>query len=373
MPDKKKNHYVPCFYLKLFASDRGTKEPRTICLYNIPRQLLIQVAGLVDQCAEDRFYGASHNLEDAMSTLESAWASLFRDFCDNATVPRQRPKNHLLLLLFISIQMLRTKRQALETNESIRMMIKTLVAHDSTLAAGGHDDFDWELSNPVFLSLQSFLAVAYHLDDLKMCLIQANPPNAFVTSDNPVFKYNLYCEGCTEGGTVGAANTGLLVFLPVSPKFSLLLYDGGVYKVGRLGNRELMPATSADVNALNGLQYVGADSNLYFSGGFTADYFEQLSAIYGRAHQEIGFRAIEAEEVGSPGNILIHEYRHTPNMHLSLSFLSIRRQARRVPLALRIRSYRREIEVAGSDPGLGSKARKYVPIRRSGGRLGANR
>jgi len=367
MSDKKKHHYVPRFYLKLFAADLAAEDPRTIGLYNIPRKLLIPLASIRDQCAKDWFYGASDNLEDAMSTLESAWASLFRDFCGKATLPQQRTKNHLLLLLFVSIQMLRTNRQALDTNESIRMMIKTLMAHDSRFSVADHDDFDWELKDPVFLSLQSFLPVAHYLNDLKMCLLQANAPDAFVTSDNPVFKYNLYCESFTMSGTTGAASTGLLVFLPISPKFCLLLYDSSVYKVGRPGKQELLLATSADVDVLNGIQYVGADTNLYFSRGFSSDYFKRLSTTYDRARQEIGIRTVEAEEVGNPLNILVHQYRHTPNLRLSLSFLSIRRKARQVPLAQRIKSYRREIEPSGLDPGLGNEVRTFVP-RGSAGR-----
>ncbi len=248
-----------------------------------------------------------------------------------------------MLLLFISIQILRTKRHALDTNESIRMMVKIIAAHDSGLSTASHDDFDWELKDPVFLSLRSFLPLAYYLDDLKICLLQANPNDAFLTSDNPVFKYNLYCERFTETGTTGATNAGLLVFLPISPKLCLLLYDGGVYKVGRSRKRELLLATSPDVDILNGIQYVGADTNLYFSRSLSADYFKRLLATYGRARREIGVRTTEAEEVGNPLSILVHQYRpHTPNLHLSLSFLSIRRQARRVPLARRIGTYRRK-------------------------------
>lgn len=210
--------------------------------------------------------------------------------------------------------------------------------------------------------------MAICLDDLKMCLLSANSPDAFMTSDNPVFKYNLYCESFTAGGTTGATSTGLLIFLPISPRFCLLLYDGSVYKVGRPGKQELIITTSADVNLINGMQYIGADANLYFSKGFSSDYFERLSATYGGARLEMGIRTIEAAEVGNPLNILVHQYRHIPNLHLSLSFLSIRRNARRVSLASRIKSYRREIEPAGLDPELGSEPRKFVPIKEIYGR-----
>lgn len=366
MPDKKKHHYVPRFYLKFFATDLEAKSPRTINMYNIPREFLISDASIADQCARDWFYGTSDNLEDAMSTLESAWASFFRDFRDKTIPPQPKSKDHLLLLLFISIQMLRTNRRALDTNESIRMMMKTITAHDSHLSATG-DDFDWELKDPVFLSLRSFLPVAHYLDDLEICLLKTHMPSAFVTSDDPVFKHNLYCESFTETGNTGATNTGLLIFLPISPEFCVLFYDNGVYKVGRPGKQGPLLVTSADVDVLNGLQYVGADTNLYFSVGFSSDYFKRLSATYGKARQEIGLRTVEAEEVGNPLNILVHQYYHIPNLRLNLSFLSIRRNARRVPLADRIRSYRREIELTGPSPALGSKSRKFVPIKKSSG------
>lgn len=143
MPNKKKQHYVPRFYLKFFADDFDAKDPRTFSVYNILRKRIIPESSIADQCAKDRFYGPSDNIESAMSTLESAWSSLFRKLHDKPVPPQPKSQDHLLLLLFVSIQMLRTNRRALDTNESVHMMIKTLMAHDSRLSTANHEDFDW--------------------------------------------------------------------------------------------------------------------------------------------------------------------------------------------------------------------------------------
>jgi hypothetical protein len=147
----------------------------------------------------------------------------------------------------------------------------------------------------------------------------------------------------------------------------MLLYDSGVYKVGHPGKQVSLPIIASDVHILNGMQYIGAASNLYFSTGFSIDYFKWLSATYKKARQEIGLRTVEAEEVGNPASILVHQYHHIPNLRLDLSFLSIRRNARRVPVADRVRKYRRKMEEAVPDHVLGSRRRKFIPVKKSTG------
>jgi len=65
------------------------------------------------------------------------------------------------------------------------------------------------------------------------CHLAISPDGAFITSDNPAFKYNQYCEDIDYQGITGALCRGFQIFLPLAPRLCLLLYDRAVYNVPR--------------------------------------------------------------------------------------------------------------------------------------------
>ena len=54
------------------------------------------------------------------------------------------------------------------------------------------------------------------LGDLKSLVIET-ASDVFITSDNPVFKYNQYLEDIQHHGIIGLGQTGMQIFLPLSP------------------------------------------------------------------------------------------------------------------------------------------------------------
>lgn len=61
----------------------------------------------------------------------------------------------------------------------------------------------------------------------------------------------------------GLQSSGILFFLPISPKHLLLVYDPNVYSVETV--RNICKVKGRDVEALNELQYIRADKNIYFA------------------------------------------------------------------------------------------------------------
>ena len=87
-------------------------------------------------------------------------------------------------------------------------------------------------TDPVLASLQSLPAMLDAISDLHGHLL-VSTTNDFITSDNPAFKYNQYCEEVQHMGITGALCSGLQIFLPLTPQLHLLLYDPATYKVRR--------------------------------------------------------------------------------------------------------------------------------------------
>ena len=67
MAEKKRQHYVPKFYLKLFSWD----DKKLINIYNISHKQIIPNGTLEKQCYEDYFYGKDLVIENSFGTIES--------------------------------------------------------------------------------------------------------------------------------------------------------------------------------------------------------------------------------------------------------------------------------------------------------------
>ena len=163
--------------------------------------------------------------------------------------------------------------------------------------------------------------------DLKSIVVQTES-DVFITSDNPVFKYNQYMEQIRNRGTTGLGQTGIQVFLPLSPKHILVLYDKDVYDYVR----KQLP-TETDVDVLNGLQVISANNNLYFNDWKQSTAIEDLASRYAhlRQHDPTVLNEFSSDE--NPQHFLTVSYDQTPNIGLDMSFLQVKRRASRLSLS----------------------------------------
>jgi hypothetical protein len=69
--------------------------------------------------------------------------------------------------------------------------------------------------------------------DLRWKLLQNKTDLPFITSDHPAVRYNQFLEPrIRSGSNTGLVARGLQMFLPLSPKHVLVLFDSETYKVG---------------------------------------------------------------------------------------------------------------------------------------------
>ena len=107
MPENKKHHYVPKFYLRLFSRDK-----KTICLYNLPKQLHVVNASLRNQCYQDYFYGKEKTTESALAGMEGEIAQLYSLIDKYNSLPPPLSEHHVAMVMSVLIQYGRTKYQA---------------------------------------------------------------------------------------------------------------------------------------------------------------------------------------------------------------------------------------------------------------------
>jgi hypothetical protein len=207
------------------------------------------------------------------------------------------------------------------------------------------DSVTYGYDHGVFLSLKISKTFIRYIDDLKMLLVAAPRGSGFITSDNPVALYNQYCEGVQGMGVVGANNTGLQIFVPLSPSLLFIFYDGAIYRTLNEGpNGVVAEISSSDVDQLNLFQVVNAEENLLFNDTTPVNYVKRL--VRGGAK----FRLTQSPQVHeyvqeghpeAPSLLALHE--QSPNLGLDLSFMRIKKNARGRPLVQRLNRFRRPL------------------------------
>lgn len=155
-----------------------------------------------------------------------------------------------LLIAFVALQTVRTSSNANRTEESMTRMMREVTKDDPRLAGEDLEKLFIKFEKPgVFATMllpEAFMAI----EDLKMHLVCATGDQSFITSDNPVFQYNQYCGKRPLISNAGGICCGLQIFVPLSPKYLLILYDGKIYKIGK-PNYPVSTVTDSDIGALN--------------------------------------------------------------------------------------------------------------------------
>lgn len=335
---KKRHHYVPRFYLRGFSSATNR-----INVYNLERRLPIRDASLRDQCYRHRFYGTD-DVENSLSTIEAEIAPVLQEIRMSNRLPHYGSASWETLVFFIALQETRTALRAklFETGftEMMRMVLGKSTGHKEI----DFNDVTLSLKNIGLWSLQFVPAIYSTLTDLRGHLAYVTKRSAFVTSDNPVFKYNLYCENVKGIGTTGTLARGLLVFMPISPRHVVILYDDEIYNVGT-GHRSFTKNPPAsDIFAINLLQVVSAEANLYYDEWRMTN---KIGRVIEEAQRFLPENRVIVEEFVEFGredeSSLIHQFEPSPNLRLKLSFFSLKSSALKIPLNERVRLYRREL------------------------------
>ncbi len=319
MPTRQ-HHYVPRFYLRRFKS-----RCRRINLHNIRRGRTIVDASIKHECAKPDYY-RSDRIENALAELEKRAAVTIMAMCNS-----EREYDLDTLRQFIAVQLLRTPSHTMRTAltyTKFQELLRGETTDDESIRENRFHAVE-AADLPVF-NLRMSDDVAKGMRDLKSIVVET-ATDTFITSDNPVFKYNQYLQEIQDHGTTGLRQTGIQVFLPLSPRHMLVVYDKDVYDYVKKKS-----PTEADVEALNGLQMISASNNLYFSDVGQSHSVENLTSKYAHFRQSTHIVLDEFSSDENPQHFLAHSFEQTPNVGLNLSFLRIKRRADRVSVSKRL-------------------------------------
>src|SRR5260370_15048243 len=322
MPDNKKHHFVPKFYLGNFSEDE-----KSVGIYNIASRRTVTRGNLSNQCYRDYFYGKNPEIEHALAGMEGSAAAVIKNWLERAAVPRPLSAEHVILSHFVVLQNARTGHEAEAMAEATDKFFKAVYRDE----LGDPDSYGIGFDDPILMSLQVSSRVVPAIYDLKIKILRNETGIGFITSDNPIVRHNQYFEGNEHAGHNGLEQAGLQIFLPLSSKYLCVLYDAQTYKIGEKNSRVVSVASDDDVAALNALQWLNAHENIYFAEGQEGFVEAQAPRIIGRRRGEKSIVSEQATAGSKPdpvtGNTegLLHEMRPGLNIRLKVGCIKLRR------------------------------------------------
>lgn len=342
------HHFVPQFYLRNFGTGKS------IALYDMDTRTHIRCASIRGQCQRSHLYGKDVTVEKALGAIERMAASAIAGIIATDLPPEIWSESHVNLVRFAALQYCRTPAAGAAYTALATKMTRALVPESMRESA---NSVEVSHEAPVLKMMATVLQAGYVLLDLDMKVFVNNTDVEFITSDSPTVLFNQWACGVRGWGVVGLASQGLQVFLPLSPRHVVLLYDREIYAVGRDGSLTVELGNVRDVVGINRLQVPAAAKSLYYSGDpATAETVGNLPFKL-RLKRPLDPTVLRAEEVGRQNSELITAYREMPNLKLNTSKIRVRSSASKVSIQDRV--FYREAAMRAREELEGPKGERY--------------
>lgn len=271
MAEYKNQHYVPQFLL------RGWTDDDKVIPFHIENGAEYQKTSISNLCSDDYFYGGPE-AEKSLEPLEKKHAKIINKIRDSRSFESLRPDDIRFLCVFVLLQRNRTKqtKEQVEENidglakEFIRLKIKSGEVEDPEFNGNSVLDLldrvkitrEKPLSLPLLLALTGIDQIA----DLHPAVIVNESERGFVISDHPVVHDNRRFKNEVDRFLVGIQSKGLQIFIPLSDKIQLMLFDPSAYFVEYSNKpaRRVKIESEQVVGGLNDFQLINAFESIYY-------------------------------------------------------------------------------------------------------------
>ena len=242
---KKKQHYVPRFYLKSFARQ---KKPEEFIIRSFNKETGAKFEQNITQVAMEKYFyddGNPPDLENYFSRLESLHAKVYNKIIKYQSIEQLTMYDKFTMCHFILIQNERTRSARIRNAQLVELIYKFLEEEKNfpkfesfteeqrkllleSRAAMGQINI---MFYPVEMgdgTIHYPFDIVFEMSNLGWILLKNNLKREFYTSDHPIYVCNAPIEGkMVIRGYGGKSYTaeGVEIFLPLSPRLCLVLFD----------------------------------------------------------------------------------------------------------------------------------------------------
>lgn len=309
MSKSKNHHYVPQFYLRFFSEDK-----KSISLLNKKRDKIICGAPIKGQCALENFHAWHEEVEHHISEIEDKTAPVIKAIAESGNLPPLGSADHLLLVIFVALQLGRTQSVAKESDELTDRFAKLMMAGDPKLSNIDPDSFRVGDKYPIALPIVASMQAHDKILDLEARVLEASNKLFFATSDHPVVRYNSARRYVWWEGVTGLECDGLQLFMPLSPRYMLYMYDRKCYKSPN--HKEIIRLDVVETVKLNLLTILNSDQNIYALSIAHLSEIQKLRVLTQPYEGWLRTAFVETEEYsgadGRRGSIIINYRPHPP-------------------------------------------------------------
>lgn len=274
--EKGRQHYIPKFYLRNFSYNDNKKQ---IGIFNKATNRFVEKGGLKTQAYKDFFYGADGEIEEKLSTIENDIAPLIADIMQTCNLPHRNSVEYASLLYFTLLTHHRTPAASNgiigQQAELVKRLMEMMNA-EGPIEEGIHISTQAEA---IKLALDTLDKILPFCEDLECKLLVNRTSTPFITSDNPVVKYNSYVEiKDSRLPAVGYGSRGFSMFFPIGPKKMLVFFDRWAYEMGERKKMKIDVIDGKDIFQLNLLQLLNCDDNIFFNHEIKSRHIEGMVA-----------------------------------------------------------------------------------------------
>ena len=284
--ETKNQHYVPQFYLRYFSVDK-----KNVGAYILESGQNIPSAPIKGQASRDYFYSDNMEMEKILSSLESCAKKVLDKIIAAPTEPLSKEDKNTLFD-FTVIQLGRTEVPASRVNQWYEERVRSLPEVFSKMSTDTGGDQGESLkekvlhligkppSSPAQYSVDAHDQIRNVMRDLSVKILVNKTGKSFITSDNPVAKYNQFMERMRQEA-YGLGARGLQIFFPLSPQIGLMYYDPKSYKLGYKKKEYVELDQDKDIDELNKLTSCNSGGLLYYRHGtISCQEFVALSKVW---------------------------------------------------------------------------------------------
>ncbi|MFC0523287.1 DUF4238 domain-containing protein [Pontibacillus salicampi] len=293
MGQKGRQHYVPKFYLRNFS-----ETDKSISTLSIDNSKYIGTASIKDMCQKNNFYGEDKVIENFLDVdIERQASKIIReiDETNKFPSPEHEPENYHHMVAFLLVSEGRNLKNANSTERMTDFVAKTMIKEHPDYKHLDTNSFDVKIKEPANQGIGIALESVPMVLDLKPLIIVHKTPRKFITSDNPLVRYNSFYIGRNyQDRGFGYITRGLQLFFPITPHKCILLYDSVAYNIPGAEEGALTLHRARDVDRLNELFYLNAYNNVFLNQRVKEDYIKKMhyknrkTSKMGELDREIG-------------------------------------------------------------------------------------
>ncbi|MEX1376520.1 MAG: DUF4238 domain-containing protein [Eubacteriales bacterium] len=273
---KRNHHYIPQFYQKLFSDNN-----KSVGKFVVDSSIYIPNASIRETGKIKYYYGRDNELEDYFMEIENVASIVIKKILKNKSIPPKDTEDYDILIFFIILLEARVQKIGDYSNNQISIISRIALEMEkangsSKLQDINIENYDVKYTVPTLINLKAAANIYRIIADLNCCLVISDTSRKFITSDNPVVRYNYLYNLKKYIGNYGLGNVGIQLFFPISPKYCLYFYDDVMYNKNPNNDGNFHINEARYIDKLNLLFYMNSYSFLLFNNTVKNEYIKKL-------------------------------------------------------------------------------------------------